>query len=297
MWQIGFVTLIGSESTAADATLLVRSLRAFGGEFQDAPVWILHPGSTKPIEADFNSGDTYPTRFEIGHGLQGVPFGAKVSACATAEQMLSGELESLVWINPRALMIRPPLAFLLDRVHGAALRPVHIRNIGSPIDKPPDDFWEAIYRYLGIRAPTQVVESYVDSHSIRPYFNTHLFAIDPSLGLLQTWLEHFTTLACDDRFLAEHCRDELHQIFLHQALFSALLTLRLDWDSIRILPPEYSYPLHLHPEIPPDRQVENLERLVCPVYEEPFKYPDTLNGLPVGEPLANWLQTLTGAST
>lgn len=296
MQHIGFVTLVSSESTAADAALLVRSLRAAGSEFQDAPVWILHPGSTKLSDSDFNGGDIYPTRFEIALCLQGVPFGAKVSACARAEQMLSGELESLVWINPRALIIQPPLAFHLDRAHSAALRPVHIRNIGSPIDKPPDDFWEAIYLHLGTRAPNQFVESYVDSHSIRPYFNTHLFAIDPSLGLLQTWHEHFTTLACDNRFMAEHCRDELHQIFLHQALFSALLTLRLGWDSIRILPPEYSYPLHLHPEIPPDRQVESLERLVCPVYEEPFKYPDTLNGLPVGDALANQLCAWAGAS-
>jgi hypothetical protein len=279
MPETGFVTLVSSESLAADAALLVQSLRAFGGVLHDAPVFILHPGSIQLNKQAVSDENTHPTRFEIVSGLESIPFGAKVSACANAEQMLSGKL-----------------AFHLDSTPRAALRPVHIKNIGSPIDDAPDDFWSAIYRQLGGDLPDRTVESYVDARLIRPYFNTHLFAIDPSLNLLQTWLDYFKTLACDDQFMSEHCRDDLHQIFLHQALFSALLAQRLGWDRLLILPPEYSYPLHLHPDIPPDRQAESLERLVCPVYEEPFKYPDTLNGLQAERPLANWLRSFTGSS-
>jgi hypothetical protein len=291
MQRIGFVTLVGSAHAAADAALMLASLRRFGGELQDSPLWVIHAGSSRPGDHDFADANIHQIRIEVQAAPHGIPFTGKVSACAHAEQLLSGEFDSLVWINPRALILQPPLAFQLDRAYRAALRPVHIRNIGAPIDGKPDGFWSAIYRHLEIEPPEQSVESYVDARRIRPYFNTHLFAVDPSLGLLQSWREHFEALSADGAFLARHCADDLHRIFLHQALFSALLTRCLAWERIRLLAPDYSYPLHLHHEIPPARQAANLDSLTCPVYEQPFEYPLTLNGLPAAEPLARWLES------
>jgi len=291
MQRVGFVTLVGSAQAAADAALMLASLRRFGGELRDSPLWVIHAGSSRPGDHDSADANLHRVRIEVQAEPQGIPFTGKVSACAQAERLLSGELDSLVWINPRALIIKPPLAFQLDKIQRAALRPVHIRNIGAPIEEEPDGFWSAIYRHLGIEPQEQSVESYVDARRIRPYFNTHLFAIDPSLGQLQSWKEHFKALSADGAFLAQHCADDLHRIFLHQALFSALLTRRLAWDRIHLLSPDYSYPLHLHHEIPPARQAASLDSLTCPVYEEPFEYPLTLNGLPAAESLAGWLES------
>ena len=72
-------------------------------------------------------------------------------------------------------------------------------------------------------------------------------------------------------------------------ILSALLTKRLDWGRMRILPPEYSYPLHFHHRVPPSLRPQILNSQVCPVYEEAFRYPDTLNGLEASEPLRSWL--------
>jgi hypothetical protein len=66
----------------------------------------------------------------------------------------------------------------------------------------------------------------------------------------------------------------------------------LDWDKIRWLPPEYSYPLHFNHQIPADLRPAALGKVVLPVYEEQFTYPATLNGLPVHEPLHRWLASL-----
>jgi hypothetical protein len=296
MQRLGFVTLIGSEHVAADGALLLSSLRQFGGDISSAPLWVFHAESTLPGAFDFDAKDVHPVSLELEPTPHGIPFGAKVSACAHAERYLAGEIETLVWINPRALIIQPPVAFQLDQSHRAALRPVHIKNIGSPIDQHPDPFWQAIYDFLGVDGSLNSVESYVDLQRIRPYFNTHMFAINPKLGLLEAWLDAFKELTEDDKFTLEYCADDLHRIFLHQALFSALLTQQLAWNQIRILPMEYSYPLHLHDTIPLERQAKSLDELICPVYEDTFEYPRTLNGLSASEHLASWLRSQPGAS-
>jgi hypothetical protein len=59
-------------------------------------------------------------------------------------------------------------------------------------------------------------------------------------------------------------------------------------EEIRELPPEYSYPLHLHSDVPRPLRPERLEELVCPVYEGDFEYPGTLSGLTVGKPFRKW---------
>jgi len=62
-------------------------------------------------------------------------------------------------------------------------------------------------------------------------------------------------------------------------------------DGLRFnLPPEYSYPLHLHQEIALDRRANFLNSLVCPVYEGMYQHPDTLNGIGVQEPLLSWIE-------
>ena len=100
----------------------------------------------------------------------------------------------------------------------------------------------------------------------------------------------------DQAFQSGPCQDERHHIFLHQAIWSALLTKLLDRKRVRLLPPEYSYPLHFHPEIPLARRAQTLNDLVCPVYEGAYTYPDTLNGLDVQEPLKSWLVARTPTS-
>ena len=101
---------------------------------------------------------------------------------------------------------------------------------------------------------------------------------DKALGLLRHWLSRFDSLTCDKRFQSGPCVSELHRIFLHQTVLSALLTKEVPWDRLRLLPPTYSYPLHLHANAPAHRQVARLDDLVCAVYEPGTAYPEALGG-------------------
>ena len=100
--------------------------------------------------------------------------------------------------------------------------------------------------------------------------------------------EYFRALVLDIDFQATASQDQIHKIFLHQAVLSALLTKFIPSQKLRLLPPEYNYPLHLHREVPEDRQAKSLNSLVNPVYEDIFEYPQILNGIPVADPLNSW---------
>lgn len=284
-----FFLLVSSRDDERCARLLLESLRAFGGALSGCPVWAFVPGEASDPGRAPAIGDARVVSLEVDPRLDGYPFARKVTACARAEEMASGEDRSLVWLSPQCLFVDSPQLLGLRSGIGAAFRPVHIRNVGSRAAEPLDGFWRAVYRVVGLDGAPWTVESLVDSEVIRPYYNTHLFSVDPSAGLLRTWLERFRSMVADRAFQEGPCADGLRKVFLHQAVLSALVSKVFGRERIRELPLEYSYPLHLHSKVPPALRPRVLNELVCPVYEGAYEHPATLGGLDALEPLASWL--------
>ncbi len=280
-----FFTFLGSAGAVPTARLLLESLRAFGGPLSDCPVWVFVADPKAVDPARRRLGDVELVLLDKEDGFRPYLFADKVRACAQAEEMAGESVGSLVWLSLGCLVVSPPLLFELGSSYDAALRPVHIRNIGSRSSERLDAFWEGVYRAVGAEDTSYQVESLVDSETIRPYFNTHCFSVNPSKGVLRSWWSHFKALASDREFQAGPCRDELHRIFLHQAVLSALFTKFLDWNRIRLLPDGYSYPLHLHEDVPRSRRAGTLNTLVCAAYEE----RRDLDALVAREPLKSWL--------
>ena len=289
--SVTFFTLACSDLEDWHARFLIRSLRAFGGSYQSCPVLIFTTRKELPATRAHDLAGVKYIPLEVDHALQGVYFTRKVSACAEAERMCSPGVRSLVWMGSRSLVLSTPHHFDLQTDADVALRPVHHRNVGALFAQPLDPFWRGIYDCVGLQQPPYRVETFVDALPIAPYFNTHLFAFNPSLSLMQAWLEHFQKLALDRDYQAGPCADEQHQIFLHQAVLSTLIASHLEEDRLRFLPPTYSYPLHMHAEVPEADRPESLNDLICPVYEGVFNYPLSLGGLEAQEPLHSWLKS------
>ena len=278
------------------ARLLIDSLRSFGGQFSDCPVWVFSP-SPENIASELSALTKLELiSLEIDDKYQGHYFVEKVFAGARAEQLASTDVRSLVWLSLDCFIVQPPTLLELSPPSAAAFRPVHIRNVGSLSSQPLDDFWRVIYQYVGIEQAPFTIESFVDMQVLRPYFNTHLFSIDPSMGILGLWKDVFQAMVSDAAFLSGPCRDELHHIFLHQAILSTLVAKWLGEAQIRLLPPEYSYPFNLQEQIPATRRYETLDKLVCFVREEVPLRPDRIAGIPVEEPLRSWLAARLGRS-
>lgn len=277
------------------AALLVDSLRTFGGDLARCPVWLIQGGAviSSPRMKGQDGLRVIPQGFD--RNLRKYIFSSKVSACSQAEALAEKEgVSTLVWLSSHSLVLAPPEQFLLSGALRAALRPVHIRNVGSPADEPIDAFWQKVYRAVGLDEAGYAVESLVDGELLRPYYNTHILSVDPSAGILRQWRDRFMALVSDESFQSAACEDANHRIFLHQAVFSALVVKMLGRGGIRELPMEYSYPLHLHEQIPRDRAAGNLNQLVVPVYEDYYGIPEAIDEIEVLEPLGSWLKERLG---
>jgi hypothetical protein len=284
-----FFTFAGSDKGFRHAMFLIKSLRTFGGSLRDSPFLVFVTDPDVIQVEDLKVGHVHFRLIEIPLDVRNYWFGDKVWVCAEAERLLDGKARSIIWMNPQCMIVNPPERLGLNSIHDAAFRPVHIQNVGLISDQRPDPFWHEIYRMVGLNQISHRVESYVDSKVLQPYFNTHLFSINPGMTVLRTWLDLFRRMITDQQFQRHSCESNLRKIFLHQSILSALVVKKIEWERIRILPPEYSYPLHLHHEISPDRQASSTNDLVCPVYEDEYHFPETHNDLEVREPLLSWI--------
>lgn len=284
-----FATWVHSAEQADALRLLIASVREHGGSLDGCPILVMEivPGA---VPDDVRAAERVSVHgVAIPDGLRGVWYGAKAAACAEAEALVAGRTASLILMIPECFVVQPPELLVLDENYDAAVRPVHISNVGSRTDAPPDGFWAGVYDVVGGGSDGPVMESFIDSVELRTYFNSAAFSVDPSLGLMAEWRDRFAAIASDEAYMAEHCADDLHRIFLHQAVLCAVLPARLEASRIRVLPPDYGYPYNLHGDVPPDRRAATLNELVLPIYEERSVDPSVVEDIGIGEPLKTWL--------
>ena len=289
-----FFTCVRTIGQRSDARLLIDSMRSFGGEMSENPIWVFEVDPQNIPCGSLAGEGVKILPLEVPQSVGSYYYGAKVYACARAEELAPAEVGTLVWLSPENLIIQPPLLFDLGELYDVAVRPVHIKNVGSPVNEPPDEFWTKVYNAVGVRDMGTAVETFIDPQMIRAYFNSAAYAFRPSVGLGQRWFEMFELLVNDSQFQDGPCRDDWHQVFLHQAVLSTLIASQLDPDRIMTLPPDYIYPYNLHQDVPLDRRAGSLNDLVCIFHEGRSLVPDDINDIGVEEPLRSWLANRSG---
>ena len=288
-----FFTCAGSRGQVASARLLLDSIRAFGGGLRDRPFWVVEGDpEDAPCGALADIGATV-VALEVPASIGGYAFARKVCACARAEELAAGSVETLIWLIPECLILKPPELLELPSSMDVAVWPVHIRNVGLPAGEAPDAFWRGVFAAVGEPPDSFMVESFIEGERIRPYFNSAVFSVRPVLGLMRKWLGAFETLVTDDTFQEEACGDERHRVFLHQAVLSALIATSLDRARIRELPPDYGYPYNLHGLVPAGRRAAALADTVCAIYEDRSVDPREVGDIEIREPLRSWLAART----
>jgi hypothetical protein len=106
---------------------------------------------------------------------------------------------------------------------------------------------------------------------------------------MSKWHEKFEMLVQDSSFQERACKDDLHQVFLFQAILSTLLATSIPAERLRILPTTYNYPYNLYARIPAEKRVKALNELTCFAYEEREIKPDLVTDVEIHEPLRSWL--------
>ncbi|MBN2380219.1 hypothetical protein JXM67_10520 [candidate division WOR-3 bacterium] len=288
-----FVTVVRSLKAEKEVSFMVESIRTFAGPMSKCPVWVYTRVPQKQNRMNLGGLGTEVVHLEIPDSIAEYIFADAVSACALAEDKAKGKFRSLIWIDTSCLVVQPPLLMNLGPDADAAVRPVHVRNVGRLAAEPPDGYWQGIFNALGVRDVSSTVASFVDDQRIRSYFNTHSFAVNPDKGLMKRWLELFEKLVTDKGFQSDYCSDEVHKIFLFQAILSTLLVSVLDEERIRILPPSYNYPYNLHDKLPEDRRAKALDELTTFTYEGRKISPGEMADIEIGVSLKTWLAERT----
>jgi len=290
--RIAFLAMVGSAQQEHDAEMLVDSMRDFGGAYGKCPIYVVQTNPERLACKGLAARGARLVPLKMSEEYRSYPFADKVFACAQAEKMVAGEIEALVWMNPECLVLQPPVELELASSQVAAVRPVHIKNVGSAANESMNPYWSTVFRACDLD-PEKVltVESFVDGQKIRAYFNSGTMSIRPDKGVLQTWCSDFEELLGDKAFQETIADDRLHRLFLHQAVFSAVLMSKLQPSEIKMLPPEYGYPLHLHDKLPAKRRARAINDLVTIIYEDYFHQNDWDQGIAMGEPLKSWLKS------
>jgi hypothetical protein len=232
---------------------------------------------------------------EVPAWVAGYEYGDKVYACMMAEESAGERVRSLVYLTADSLIVAPPLLFDLGTSHDAAVRPVHIRNVGLGAREAPDGFWRGVYAAAGVEDVPASVVSFVDQEHIHAYFNSAAFAVRPGAGIFRRWFECFEALVGDADFQAGPCADERHRIFLHQAVLSTLLATSLDPKRVRVLPETYGYPYNLHGDIAPERRAARLDDLVCAIYHHRSIDPRDVDDIQMSGELRQFIASRVGA--
>jgi hypothetical protein len=289
-----FLIRVNSARERECARLLIGSIRSFGGRMSGYPVRVL---SSNPCEVPCHSlegNGVEVVDLSVPEHLARYEYGDKVYGCMVAERSAGPNVRSLVYLTADSLIVAPPLLFDLEAAWEAAVRPVHIKNVGLAAGRRPDAFWEKVYITAGQGDVTDTVVSFVDREHIMAYFNSAAFAVSPSAGLFRRWYECFEALVADGDFQAGPCADERHRIFLHQAVLSTLIATSLDTQRVRMLPETYGYPYNLHQDVSPARRAAMLDDLVCVIYHERPIDPRKIDDIGVGDSLRGWITSRLG---
>ncbi len=289
-----FVSLVIPGKAATKALVMANSLRTFGGEFRDCPVWFMVPAGMDPFTDKTRQAmaglNIHTQFFEISSELLNFLFASKIVAAAQAEADLQGSSGCLAWLDLDTIILRQPDELHLHPGKHLAYRPVHHKLIGSAWDEPLDSFWELVYRSCRVPADRQFPMVTHTGQKIRPYFNAGSFVSRTGSQLMALWKDTFLRLYQDLEFQAWYQTSELYTIFIHQVIFTGVILQALKPDQLQELSPHINYPLHLHAEIPPAQRPTSLDELTTVRYENIFDSPTWHSDLPILNPLQPWLQ-------
>jgi len=273
-----------------ESLLLARSLRMFGGELTNYPLWMMVPQKLAHLSETTRQAlsglDIQLNRFEVPEEALRFPFGGKVYAAAAAESLASNEADILVWMDSDTVFAGEPAELALKENVNLGYRPVMLKNISSLYDEPLNAFWSFIFE----RCNTPVNDIFpmlttVDKVRIRPHFNAGILSVRPKAGLLQAWRKNFERLYRQLELAPFYQGNSLYRIFAHQAILAGTLLAKLKKGEMQDLGARFNYPVFLE-------GASELARDVVTLRYDEFKFfeqPGWENKVPLKEPVKKWM--------
>jgi hypothetical protein len=277
------------------ALMLVKSLRDFGGDYADLPVWVYVPERqplTGPAWDALQALDVEMVPFLIDEDFRRFPFAGKTLAAAVAEERAEKEGLLLAWHDRTGLIRGAPVDFNLPEGIAAAFRPTDIANIGAPYGEPLPEFWRLILEQFNLsREDLPPITTAIDQKRLHLYVNAGLLVVRPEKHLLQTWAANLQKTYDLPKYKPFYEEDQACAIFMHQAALTAAVAQRTLPEERLILPNTYLFSVDNFFDYPEDMQPESLDQIVTGRFHEFFALPDWQSKVIASPELIKWFQT------
>lgn len=278
--------------TVKNAALFIRSIREFGGSMKDTPIYVMNDALAKLDLSLLRLPGVSIFDMDIRPEHRAFPFSRKVHACATAEKLLDGKAATMLYFDTEMLAFSSFAMLQLQKGYDLSLRPVMLLNtVGQSPESPVDGFWKTIYNDAGVdssNVPT--IRAYVDEKDIRFYINCEVMTLRPELGLCRTWQKLFVQRLQDPQFMQTYCNDQLHAIFLHQAVLSAVILTKVPQNKIQWIPEKTIYSVLLHDRLPETKKITTLNTVPIAGYDLEYAHdPALITRVPTDEPYRSWV--------
>jgi hypothetical protein len=273
-----FATFVASGAELHNALILTESIRTFGGQAKNAPVWIYGSAGFLKTQKDLVrklvalKAQVKPS--DVPAEASNVPFALAVFAAATAERDASGAAKMLVWMGNDTVVLKDPGEFLLAEGKSLGYRPVTHQNIGSLFSEAPDAFWRHLYEKLAVsEAAMFPMKTVADGKTLRPYFTAGLVVVRPERGIMKRWAESFSALCADPAFVEMCAKDSRTNTFLHQAALTGAILNLLKKDEMVELSDRYNYPVFFKEMYGGDKEFDTIDGVATMSYDIYFQNP------------------------
>jgi len=225
------------------ARLLIYSLREFGGEFKDIPVYSYQPRKKYKISKEtvsfFDKHNVEYVDLNLNTEFDFYPLANKPLTCAHRERNTHAKI--LIFLDTDTFILREPCDF--NNFNGAdvILRPVDTKNIGK--DKFHDHnvfYWDKLYSLLDVRI-CRTVTSTVDKKEILEYYNSGQIVSQTDNDLFTAWEDNFI------KTMRSGLRPHKRLFYLEQSVFAATVA-QLELE-VQLADENYNFPVHLFDSI------------------------------------------------
>ena len=246
--------------------LLISSLREFGGDFKDVPIFSYQPRKQFKVSQEtidfFEKNKVEYVDLELNKDFGNYPLANKLLASAHREQNTKAEI--LIFLDSDVLFFNEPKEFADFGSADVILRPVDMKNIGSENSEDENaGYWESLYKLLNVKVRRKVSTT-VTNESIWEYYQGgHQISLTKN-NLFSTANENFI------KVMEVGIIPNSGSTFIEQSVFAATVS-QMELK-VKLLGKKYNYPIHMENEIiNSDYLVSNFDSLVSIHYHDIFK--------------------------
>jgi hypothetical protein len=290
--RTAIMTYVSSDQQERSIRAMVKSVRELSRSYSNCRIYIVLAEQNNIIYDSLKDDNIEFLPLQMDSAYADYPLAVKAFAAAQVEKNVGNDIQTLIWLDPGVLILNSLETLDLQGKYDIALRPVTLKNnIGILPGTEPDGYWQPIYKTNKLNYKKLLpVRTIAEEEVIQPYYNCEVYSVNPKLGICKEWAIQLTDLLKNNSYQKTACTTFLRQLFLHQAVFSAVATSKVKNNRLKLLPLISSYPFNQHDQLPSASKIKSMNELTVVIFDYAWhNIPAWEDKIPSREPLKSWL--------